>query len=50
MRPNVKRAHAAIGTFGKGAMLRLMAMGVAGVTLAPKSAWIWAVSLRRKQD
>ena len=40
MRPNVKRAHAAIGTLGKRAILHLMAMGVAGVTLADTFAWI----------
>ena len=48
MRPNVKGVHAAIGTLGKGVMLHLMAMGVAGVTLVPAFARIWAVSLRRK--
>ena len=40
MGPNVKGAHAAIGTLGKRAMLHLMAMGVAGVTLAPAFARI----------
>ena len=48
MRLNAKGARAAIGTLGREAMLRLMAMGVAGVTLAAAFARIWAVSLRRK--
>ena len=49
MRRNVQEARAAIGTLGTRAMLRLMAMGVAGVTFAPAFARIWAVSFRRKQ-